>query len=241
MGRFIMDIKGLANTTLTDYPGLVAATLFTGGCDFCCPFCHNRSLVVHHEKLPSLPVEDVLEFLSRRKVALEGVVLPEDEPLLQNDLGDFIRELKAMGYKIKLDTNGYDPTHLDHLLKDGLVDYVAMDIKGAQSNYAKASGCPNLDLTRIKLSVDILKGSDVDYEFRTTVVRELHSAQDMEAIGQWLYGRKSLLSPAICRKRRYYYACFFQLQQGGDGSVSKNASAVHSLCRTARIRTDLRK
>ena len=191
MGRFIMDIKGLANTTLTDYPGLVAATLFTGGCDFCCPFCHNRSLVVHHEKLPSLPVEDVLEFLSRRKVALEGVCITGGEPLLQNDLGDFIRELKAMGYKIKLDTNGYDPTHLDHLLKDGLVDYVAMDIKGAQSNYAKASGCPNLDLTRIKLSVDILKGSDVDYEFRTTVVRDLHSAQDMEAIGQWLYGAKA--------------------------------------------------
>lgn len=191
MGRFIMDIKGLANTTLTDYPGLVAATLFTGGCDFCCPFCHNRSLVVHHEKLPSLPVEDVLEFLSRRKVALEGVCITGGEPLLQNDLGDFIRELKEMGYKIKLDTNGYDPTHLDHLLKDGLVDYVAMDIKGAQSNYAKASGCPNLDLTRIKLSVDILKGSDVDYEFRTTVVRELHSAQDMEAIGQWLYGAKA--------------------------------------------------
>lgn len=188
MGRFIMDIKGLANTTLTDYPGLVAATLFTGGCDFCCPFCHNRSLVVHYEKLPSLPVDDVLEFLSRRRVALEGVCITGGEPLMQEDLGDFIRELKAMGYKIKLDTNGHDPAHLDHLIRNGLVDYVAMDIKGAQSNYAKAAGCPNLDLTRIKLSVDILRGNDVDYEFRTTVVRELHSPQDMEAIGQWLYG-----------------------------------------------------
>ena len=96
-----------------------------------------------------------------------------------------------MGYKIKLDTNGYDPTHLDHLLKDSLLDYVAMDIKGAQANYAKDAGCPNLDLTRIKLSVDILKDSNVDYEFRTTVVRELHSAADIEAIGQWLYGAKA--------------------------------------------------
>lgn len=183
-----MDIKGLANTTLTDYPGLVAATLFTGGCDFCCPFCHNRSLVIHHEKLPSLPVEDVLEFLARRKVALEGVCITGGEPLLQADLGEFAAVLKDMGYKIKLDTNGYDPTHLDHLLKAGLIDYVAMDIKGAQNNYAKAAGYPQLDLTRIKLSVDIIRDSGIAYEFRTTVVRELHSPDDIENIGRWLRG-----------------------------------------------------
>ena len=183
-----MDIKGLANTTLTDYPGLVAATIFTGGCDFCCPFCHNRSLVVHPEKLPSLPAEDVLDFLERRKAALEGVCITGGEPLIQEDLSDFMAVLKDMGLKIKLDTNGYDPTHLDHLLKAGLVDYVAMDIKGPQDSYVKASGCPDLDLTRIKLSVDLLKGSDINYEFRSTIVRELHSREDIEHIGQWLHG-----------------------------------------------------
>ena len=106
-----MDIKGLANTTLTDYPGLVAATIFTGGCDFCCPFCHNRSLVVHPEKLPSLPAEDVLDFLERRKAALEGVCITGGEPLIQEDLSDFMAVLKDMGLKIKLDTNRYDPAH----------------------------------------------------------------------------------------------------------------------------------
>ena len=186
-----MDIKGLANTTLTDYPGLVAATIFTGGCDFCCPFCHNRSLVVHPQKLPSLPTEDVLDFLDRRKVALEGVCITGGEPLVQEDLGDFMAVLKDMGYKIKLDTNGYDPTHLDHLMKAGLIDYVAMDIKGPQDSYAKASGCPDLDLTRIKLSVDLIKSSNIDYEFRSTIVRELHSPDDIEHIGQWLEGAKA--------------------------------------------------
>ena len=186
-----MDIKGLANTTLTDYPGLVAATLLPAAVIFAV-----HSVTIAHLSYITRSFRHCLSkmfwnFFHAERSLWRVSALPGGEPLLQEDLGDFIRELKAMGYKIKLDTNGYDPTHLDHLLKDGLLDYVAMDIKGAQANYAKDAGCPNLDLTRIKLSVDTLKDSNVDYEFRTTVVRELHSAADIEAIGQWLYGAKA--------------------------------------------------
>lgn len=186
-----MDIKGVTNTTLNDYPGLVAATIFTGGCDFCCPFCYNRSLVVKPEKLPSVAEDAVFDFLMQRKAALEGICITGGEPLAQRDLMGFMYKVKSLGYKIKLDTNGYDPTHLNHILEEGLVDYVAMDIKNSKLNYARTAGCFNMDITRIKLSVDLIKDSGVDYEFRTTVVRELHTPQDLEDIGRWLKGVKA--------------------------------------------------
>lgn len=186
-----MDIKGITNTTLNDYPGLVAATIFTGGCDFCCPYCYNRSLVVKPEKLPSLNEQEVLEFLAQRRVGLEGVCITGGEPLVQRDLMDFMKNLREMGYKIKLDTNGYDPTHLKYILEEELVDYVSMDIKNSQLNYARTAGCYHMDITRIKLSVDLIRDSGIDYEFRTTVVRELHTPQDMEDIGRWLKGSKA--------------------------------------------------
>lgn len=186
-----MEIKGLAKTTLLDYPGHVAATVFTGGCDFKCPFCHNKSLVVNPNRLPSIPMEEIYAFLEHRKTALEGICITGGEPLIQNGLCEFLYDVKMMGYKVKLDTNGYDPTHLSHILKNNLVDYVAMDIKNSQENYAKAAGIHGFDLTRVKLSVDLLKDSEIDYEFRTTVARELHRWEDIEAIGQWLYGAKA--------------------------------------------------
>lgn len=193
-----MDIKGITNTTLNDYPGLVAATIYTGSCDFSCPFCFNRSLVIKPEKLPSMNEEEVLEFLQQRRVALEGVCITGGEPLMQPDLMSFLYKLRMLGYKIKLDTNGYDPVHLTHILEQGLVDYVAMDIKNSQLNYARTIGRSDFDLTRIKLSVDIIKESGVDYEYKTTVVRELHTPQDIEDIGRWLAGVKAYyLQPYI--------------------------------------------
>lgn len=186
-----MEIKGLAKTTLLDYPGHVAATIFTGGCDFACPFCHNKTLVTHPERLASIDMDELYAFLEQRKVALEGICITGGEPLLQKDLMDFLRRVKEMGYKIKLDTNGYEPTHLSHILNEHLVDYVAMDIKNCQAKYAKTAGLPYLDLTRVKLSVDLIKDCDIDYEFRTTVAKELHQWEDIESIGQWLYGAKN--------------------------------------------------
>lgn len=185
-----MDIKGLTKTTLSDFPGHVAATIYTGGCQFQCPYCYNGSLVLKPEQLVSIPTEEIFGFLQERRHALEAVCITGGEPLLQPDLCDFLYDIKTFGYKIKLDTNGYEPMHLNNILKHNLVDYVAMDIKSSQESYRKACGLNDMDLTRIKLSVDILKDSSVDYEFRTTVVRELHTFEDIEAIGQWLEGAR---------------------------------------------------
>ena len=186
-----MNIKGLAKTTLLDYPGLVAATIFLGGCQFRCPFCHNRSLVIKPEQLPDLDPDDIYAFLEKRKGVLDGVCITGGEPTLQPDLPNLLYDIKRMGYKVKLDTNGYDPVCLDHIIKDGLVDYVAMDIKNSLDKYARTCGYPDLDLTRIRLSADILREEYVDYEFRTTVVHELHAPEDMEAIGRWLSGARA--------------------------------------------------
>ena len=186
-----MQIKGLTKTTLLDYPGHVAATLFVGDCQFKCPFCHNGSLVTQASSLPDIPLEEVYTFLEKRKGVLDSVCITGGEPTFQPDLREFLYSIKEMGYLIKLDTNGYDPVLLDHLLKEELIDFVAMDIKNSQEKYAKTSGKNDLDLTRIKLSVDLIKDSGIDYEFRTTVVRELHSKEDMLSIAKWLNGAKS--------------------------------------------------
>lgn len=186
-----MEIKGLTKTTLLDYPGYVSATIFTGGCDFRCPYCHNKALVVNEDRLPSMHIDEVYDFLNKRKAALEGVCITGGEPLNQPDLCDFLYNVKQMGYKIKLDTNGYDPSHLNHILKQHLVDYIAMDIKNSQAKYAKTAGISNLDLTRVKLSVDLLRDSDTPYEFRTTIAKELHQPEDIQSIAQWLNGARA--------------------------------------------------
>jgi len=186
-----MQIKGLTKTTLSDYPGHVAATVFVGGCDFRCPFCYNKSLVLQADKLPSIPLEEVYQFLEKRQGALEGLCITGGEPLMQDDLCDFIYNVKLIGYKVKLDTNGYDPTHLNHIIKNNLVDYIAMDIKNSKENYAKTTGITSFDLTRIKLSVDLLMSSDIEYEFRTTLVKQLHTLEDVEKIALWLRGAKA--------------------------------------------------
>ncbi|MDD3221031.1 MAG: anaerobic ribonucleoside-triphosphate reductase activating protein [Clostridia bacterium] len=186
-----MEIKGLAKTTLLDYPGHVAATLFVGGCQFKCPFCHNGSLVTKASQLPNIPLDEVYSFLKKRKGVLDGVCVTGGEPTFQPDLKELLRDIKDMGYLVKLDTNGYDPTQLDHLFKEGLVDYVAMDIKNSPEKYAKTVGRTNLDINRIKLSVELIRESGLDYEFRTTIVKELHSIDDMHAIAEWLKGSRA--------------------------------------------------
>ena len=147
-----MEIKGLAKTTLLDYPGHVAATLFVGNCQFKCPFCHNGSLVTKASQLPNIPLEEVYAFLEKRRGVLDGVCVTGGEPTFQPDLRELLYDIKSMGYLVKLDTNGYDPIQLDHLFKEGLVDYIAMDIKNSQEKYAKTVGRTDFDLTRIKLS-----------------------------------------------------------------------------------------
>ena len=181
-----MNICGYQKTTLLDYPGHVAATIFTGGCNFRCPFCHNSDLVVNSTMSPCISQEEIFAFLKKRKNVLSGICITGGEPTLQTNLSEFIKKVRSLGYKIKLDTNGYRPDVISSLLEDNLLDYIAMDIKAELSNYAKVSGIPNLDTSKIKESISIIENSGIDYEFRTTVVKELHSQEDFLEISEML-------------------------------------------------------
>ena len=182
-----MRILGLQKLTLLDYPGKLACTVFTGGCNFRCPFCHNASLVLHAEQVVPIPQEQVYAFLQKRAGMLEGVCVSGGEPLLQSDLEGFLAEVKQLGYAVKLDTNGSSPERLKALVGRGLVDYVAMDVKNTPDKYAQTAGIP-VDISAIQGSITYLLSGAVPCEFRTTLVRELHDMQDVLEIGRWLAG-----------------------------------------------------
>ncbi len=182
---------GMNKTTLLDYPGHVAATLFTGGCNMRCPFCHNSGLVLAPWSQPGIPEQEVLAFLQKRRGVLEGVCITGGEPTIQPELEDFIRRVRELGYQVKLDTNGYRPQVLRHLLEEGLLDYVAMDIKASKEHYGRACGLAHVELSLIEQSVELLKSSSVPCEFRTTVVKGIHTAEEFTGIGQWLQGCKA--------------------------------------------------
>lgn len=183
-----MYLCGLQKLAMVDYPGKLAATVFTGGCNLRCPFCHNALLVTRLDETPELGEEAVLSFLATRTKLLDGVVLSGGEPLLQPDAADFLRKIRQMGFAVKLDTNGFFPHRLSAILEEGLVDYVAMDIKNAPEKYPITCGIPGLDTAPVAESVKLLRQSGVDFEFRTTLVREFHTPEDLLAIGRWLEG-----------------------------------------------------
>lgn len=182
-----MIIHGLNKTTLLDFPGHLAATVFFGGCNFRCPFCHNASLVLNPKSQPVIPEEEFFSFLNKRKNILEGVCITGGEPTLMPDLECFIRKIKEYGLLVKLDTNGYRPEVIKDLVGKGIIDYVAMDIKSASDSYNEACGAM-VDIEKIKESVEFLKENHVPYEFRTTIVKDLHSEEEIIKIGQWLEG-----------------------------------------------------
>ena len=185
-----MVLCGLQKLSMVDFPGKIAATVFAGGCNLRCPFCHNALLVNRLDESPALPVEEVLDFLKKRRGLLDGVVLSGGEPLLHPGAADFLRAVRDLGFAVKLDTNGCFPAALERILAAGLVDYVAMDVKNSREKYGLTVGVPGLDLRPIERSIDLIRSSGVDYEFRTTVVRELHTAADVAAIGHWLDGAR---------------------------------------------------
>ena len=185
-----MRIHGLQKMTLLDYPGNVACTVFSGGCNMRCPFCHNAPLVTHLNDTPLIDENEVLSFLSTRKGLLDGVCFTGGEPLLQPDIASFIKKVRAFGYKIKLDTNGTFPDKLEELVGDGLIDYVAIDIKNTFEKYPETVGIKNFDVTPVKRSIDFLMKSDIEYEFRTTVVKEFHTVEDIEKIAEYIKGSK---------------------------------------------------
>lgn len=183
-----MNIQGFQKLTLLDYPDHMACTVFTGGCNMRCPFCHNAGLVLRPGENPAFFEEEIYAFLQKRLGILDGVAITGGEPLLQHGLEEFIREVRALGFAVKLDTNGSYPDRLADLIDKGLLDYIAMDIKNSRERYAETVGVPHFDIRPIEQSVALLRASGVPFELRTTVVRELHSAEDIEDLGVWLAG-----------------------------------------------------
>lgn len=193
-----MRIYGLQKTTLLDYPGKLACTVFLGGCNFNCPYCHNHE-IARRTVEPLYDDSHVLSFLKKRRSTLEGVCISGGEPTLQGDkLLSFISRAKDLGLKVKLDTNGYLPDVIETVISDGLVDYIAMDIKNSIDKYPDTIGLESFNKYRIAESIDILTEGKVDYEFRTTVVKEFHTPEDIEDIGMLIYGAERIyLQPYV--------------------------------------------
>lgn len=198
----MIKIHGFNKLTLLDYPGKLACTIFLGSCNFRCPFCHNAGLVLAPDREPVIPVEEVMGVLKKRKGILDGICITGGEPTMSVRLPEFIQKIREMGYPVKLDTNGSNPGMLKSLAEQGLLDYVAMDIKNSPEKYSLTAGISRVDLEAICESVDFLKSGKVDYEFRTTVVKELHKREDMRMIGEWLSG-----------SRRYFLQAYKESEQ----------------------------
>ena len=179
---------GLQKLTLLDFPEKVACTVFIGGCNMRCPYCHNSDLIAPTDAA-IMSIEEFFAFLESRKNLLGGVCITGGEPLLSANIIDFARQIKQLGYAVKLDTNGSNPSKLTQMIGEGLVDYVAMDIKNSRENYNSAAGCA-VYIEKIQQSASLLLKGGVDYEFRTTVVRELHTEADIASIGEWIRGAK---------------------------------------------------
>lgn len=189
----MLKIKGFQKLTLLDYPGRIAATVFTEGCNFCCPFCHNASLVRTEDLGEYISEEMILSHLEKRQGKLSGLCISGGEPLVHKELPGFIRKVKALGYAVKLDTNGAFPDALADLLEENLLDYVAMDIKNAKEKYAKTAGFENEQafapvIQQVQKSIGHLRTGQVPFEFRTTIVKEFHTLEDVQRMGEWLAG-----------------------------------------------------
>lgn len=206
-----MDFSGWEKLSLVDFDDNITTTLFAAGCNMRCPFCHNMDLVIHPLEAPQIPWEEIYDFLKNRKTMLDGVCISGGEPTLMNDLHEKMVAIKELGYKIKLDSNGSNPEMLKVLIHEGLVDYVAMDIKNSPACYRETIGCPNFDMRPIFESVDLLKLGHIPYEFRTTIIEEFHSEEDMIEIGKW-----------IARAPRY----FLQLYVDSEHCIQRGFHAI---------------
>lgn len=220
-----MIIAGLQKLTLLDYPGRVACTVFTPGCNFRCPFCHNAPLVLPEQMGIDTTEEEVLSFLKKRVGVLDGVAVTGGEPLLHKDIPAFLEKVKALGYSVKLDSNGSFPALLKSLVRDGLVDRVAMDIKNSPALYGMTVGLEHFDIRNVEQSKDFLLEGAVDYEFRTTVVKGIHTQESLIEAAKW-----------ICGAKEYYLQ---QFKDSGnviaiDGLGAFDEKEMHELCRAVR-------
>jgi len=182
-----MDFVGMEKLSLVDFDDNLTATLFMAGCPFRCPFCHNGDLVLHPEKAEPIPFTEILAYLKKRQGVLDAVCITGGEPTLMPDLEDKIRAIRDLGYRIKLDSNGFQPHVLENLIGKGLLDYVAMDIKNCPEKYDLTIGT-HVDLDLIERSIRLLMNSGIGYEFRTTTIEEFHSEEDIEKLARWIQG-----------------------------------------------------
>ncbi|MCR5650740.1 MAG: anaerobic ribonucleoside-triphosphate reductase activating protein [Lachnospiraceae bacterium] len=187
-----MKIYGLTKTTLLDYPGRTACTVFAGNCNFRCIYCHNFELVTNPERFDRKDEEEIFAFLEKRKKILQGVCITGGEPTLDPDLKDFMIRIKKFGLPVKLDTNGYMPGVLAELIDEGLPDMIAMDIKTDRKRYPKLAGVPGLDTKRLEKSVKLIMESGIDYEFRSTVIKDYYDDEAAHDIGKWLSGAEKM-------------------------------------------------
>jgi pyruvate formate lyase activating enzyme len=185
-----MIFAGIQKLTLLDYPDKTACTLFTIGCNFSCLFCQNPSLLQTSEDIQTISASEIFEFLKKRHGLLDGVCISGGEPLMQDELADFIGEVKKLGYLVKLDTNGSYPDKLKALVESGTVDYVAMDIKNSPEKYAQTICVSDFDFSMVEESVSFLLSCAIPYEFRTTVVRQLHTVDELRSIARWISGAR---------------------------------------------------
>lgn len=181
-----MKICGIEKFSMVDWDTKIVCTLFASGCNFRCPFCHNASLALSNQA--PLDEKEIFDYLEKRKGLLDGVCVSGGEPTLSHDLEDFIGKIKALGYKVKLDTNGTNPTMVQNLINKGLVDYIAMDIKNSPEKYATTTGLASISLDNILESVRIIKSSGIAHEFRTTIIKEFHTENDLKRIADIVDG-----------------------------------------------------
>jgi len=223
-----MRIGGLTRCSLIDFPGQMSAIIFTIGCNFRCPYCHNPELV--DETADIIPTEDVLDFLRTRIKQLDGVTITGGEPTMHDDLIPFIKEIKALGFKVKLDSNGTNPEMLEKIINEHLVDYLAMDIKAPFSDYASGVGRP-VDIEKIKKSVRLIMSNTIPYEFRTTVVKALLSPEDIINISKDIKGAKKyylqkfvstkILNQGFIKKTTYTDEEFKEIQKNAQKYVTE--------------------
>ena len=206
-----MDIFGLEKLSLVDYDGFVAATVFTGNCNFRCGFCHNSALVLDCKSIPPMRESDILGYLEKRKGILEGLCVTGGEPTLNPDLPDFVRKVRNLGYSVKVDTNGTNPEMVKLLADEGLADYFAVDIKNDRENYAEIIGFRTFDTAKVEKTVDFLINGKVGYEFRTTLIAEYHGKDNIRRIGEWIKGADKY---------------FMQKFKSGAGCISGGLSPV---------------
>lgn len=206
-----MDIYGLEKLSLVDYDGFVAATVFTGSCNFKCGFCHNSALVLDYKTLPPIAESEILRYLKKRKGILEGLCITGGEPTLNPDLPEFIKKVKDIGYSVKVDTNGTNPEMVKLLVKEGLADYFAVDIKNDRAHYAEIIGFKTFDTQKIEQTVEFLLSGQVGYEFRTTLIAEYHKAENIKRIGEWIKDADKY---------------FMQKFKSGDNCIAQNLSPV---------------